>query len=209
MDIELANAWMRAVAHLMDRDKDRLTQLDSAIGDADHGVNMQRGFTAVTTALDGYHAQSFGDVLVKAGNTLISAVGGAAGPLYGSLFRTTGKHLTGQTADGEQLAVALDAGLQAVRKLGAASPGDKTLVDALTPAITTLATGLSNGQDLAVAAHNAADAAETGARDTIPLEARKGRASYLGTRSIGHQDPGATSTALIIRALAEVLQNNE
>ncbi len=207
MDIDLAHAWMRAIAALMDRDKDHLTQLDSAIGDADHGVNMQRGFTAVLVALDGYEAKSFGDVLVKAGNTLISAVGGAAGPLYGSFFRTVGKQLTDPTADGEQLAVALDAGLQAVRKLGAASPGDKTMVDALTPALTAFAAQLGAGQDLAAAAQKAAEAAETGARETIPLEARKGRASYLGTRSIGHQDPGATSAALIVRALAEALQS--
>ena len=105
------------------------------------------------------------------------------------------------------MAVALDAGLQAVRKLGAASPGDKTMVDALTPALTAFAAQLGAGQDLAAAARKAADAADTGVRETIPLEARKGRASYLGTRSIGHQDPGATSAALIVRALAEVLQS--
>lgn len=207
MDINLAHAWMREIAAAMDREKDHLTQLDSAIGDADHGVNMQRGFAAVVTALAAYEATSVGDVLVKAGNTLISAVGGAAGPLYGSFFRTCGKQLTTSTADGEQLAVALDAGLQAVRKLGAASPGDKTMVDALTPALTTFAAQLGAGDEVAAAARKAADAAEAGMRETIPLEARKGRASYLGTRSIGHQDPGATSSALIVRALAEVLQS--
>ena len=207
MDIDQAHAWMREIAALMDRDKDHLTQLDSAIGDADHGVNMQRGFTAAVAALDGYQATSFGDVLVKVGNTLISAVGGAAGPLYGSFFRAAGKQLTDQTASGEQLVVALDAGLQAVRKLGAASPGDKTMVDALTPALTAFAAQLGAGRDLASAARQAAEAAEAGARETIPLEARKGRASYLGSRSIGHQDPGATSSALIVRALAGVLQS--
>jgi dihydroxyacetone kinase-like protein len=198
---------MRAIAAQMDSHKGDLTQLDAAIGDADHGVNMQRGFTAVLAALDGSEASSPGDVLVKAGNTLIGAVGGAAGPLYGSFFRTAGKQLTAPTADGEQLAVALDAGLQAVRKLGAASPGDKTMVDALTPALAAFAAQLGAGQDVAAAALAAAEAAEAGMRETIPLEARKGRASYLGPRSIGHQDPGATSAALVMRALAKVLQS--
>jgi dihydroxyacetone kinase-like protein len=207
VDIDLAHAWMRAIAAQVDSHKGDLTQLDSAIGDADHGVNMQRGFTAVLAALDGYEANSLGDVLVKAGNTLIGAVGGAAGPLYGSFFRTAGKQLTEPAADGEQLAVALDAGLEAVRKLGAASPGDKTMVDALTPALTAFAAQLGAGQDVAAAAEKAAEAAEAGARETVPLEARKGRASYLGTRSIGHQDPGATSAALIVLALAEVLKS--
>jgi dihydroxyacetone kinase-like protein len=207
MDIDLAHAWMRAIAAQMDSNKGDLTQLDSAIGDADHGVNMQRGFTAVLAALDGYEAKSPGDVLVKAGNTLIGTVGGAAGPLYGSFFRTAGKQLTAPAANGEQLAVALDAGLQAVRKLGAASPGDKTMVDALTPALAAFAAQLSAGQDVAAAAEKAAGAADAGVLETVPLEARKGRASYLGPRSIGHQDPGATSAALIMRALAEVLQS--
>ena len=206
MDIDQARTWMRAIAAQMNEHKDHLTRLDSAIGDADHGVNMQRGFTAVLGALDGYEAKSLGDVLVKAGNTLISAVGGAAGPLYGSFFRTAGKQLTGPAADGGQLAFAFDAGLQAVRKLGAASPGDKTMVDALTPALTAFSAQLGTGQDMAAAAQQAAEAAEAGMRETGPLQARKGRASYLGTRSIGHQDPGATSAALIVRALAEVLR---
>jgi dihydroxyacetone kinase-like protein len=198
---------MRAVAAQMDNHKGHLTELDSAIGDADHGVNMQRGFTAVLAALDCYEAKGPGDVLVKTGNTLISAVGGAAGPLYGSFFRTVGKQLTEPTADGEQLSAALEAGLQAVRKLGAASPGDKTMVDALAPALTAFAAQLAAGQDVAAAAGKAAEAAEAGVRETIPLEARKGRASYLGSRSIGHQDPGATSAALIMRSLADVLQS--
>ncbi len=206
MDTDQARAWIRGIAAQMDTHKDHLTRLDSAIGDADHGVNMQRGFTAVVGALDGYAAKSPGDVLVKTGNTLISAVGGASGPLYGSFFRTVGKQLTEPTGDGGQLAIALDAGLQAVRKLGAASPGDKTMVDALTPALAAFAAQLGAGQDTAAAAEKAAEAAEAGVRETGPLQARKGRASYLGPRSIGHEDPGATSAALIMRALAEVLR---
>ncbi|MEY9928103.1 dihydroxyacetone kinase-like protein [Catenulispora sp. GP43] len=207
MDIHLTRAWVRAMAAAMDENKDRLTQLDSAIGDADHGVNMQRGFTAVLAALDGYEAAGVGDVLVKTGTTLISTVGGAAGPLYGTFFRATGKQLSGPTADAGQLAAAFDAGLAGVQKLGAAVPGDKTMVDALVPALAAFGEAAGAGQGEAAAAEQAAKAAETGMQDTIPLQARKGRASYLGARSIGHQDPGATSTALVFRTLAEVLQS--
>jgi phosphoenolpyruvate---glycerone phosphotransferase subunit DhaL len=196
---------MLAVAAAMAEHKEHLTQLDSAIGDADHGVNMQRGFTAVRAALAGYEAAGVGDVLVKTGTTLISSVGGAAGPLYGTLFRTAGKQLTGPTASAGELAAALNAGLQGVQKLGAAVPGDKTMVDALVPALAAFDEQLSAGAGEAAAAAKAAEAAEAGMRDTIPLQARKGRASYLGERSMGHQDPGATSTALVFRALAEAL----
>ncbi|MEY9909954.1 dihydroxyacetone kinase-like protein [Catenulispora sp. MAP12-49] len=201
MDTHLTRLWMRAVATAMDLHKDRLTQLDSAIGDADHGVNMQRGFTAVVAALDDYEAENVGDVLVKTGTTLISSVGGAAGPLYGTFFRTAGKQLTAPTADGGELASALGAGLRGLQKLGAAVPGDKTMVDALMPALAAF-----DSEAPAAAAAKAADAAEAGMRGTIPMQARKGRASYLGARSVGHQDPGATSAALIFRALVEVLQ---
>ncbi|MEY9894981.1 dihydroxyacetone kinase-like protein [Catenulispora sp. MAP5-51] len=201
MDTHLTRLWMRAVATAMDLHKNRLTQVDSAIGDADHGVNMQRGFTAVVAALDGYEAENVGDVLVKTGTTLISSVGGAAGPLYGTFFRTAGKQLTAPTADGGELASALGAGLRGLQKLGAAVPGDKTMVDALMPALAAF-----DSEAPAAAAAKAADAAEAGMRGTIPMQARKGRASYLGARSVGHQDPGATSAALIFRALVEVLQ---
>lgn len=207
MEIHLTRDWVQAVAATMDQHKDHLTQLDSAIGDADHGVNMQRGFTAVVAALDGYEAAGVGEVLVKTGTTLISTVGGAAGPLYGTFFRSAGKQLTGPTADAEQLAAAFDAGLAGVQKLGAAVPGDKTMVDALVPALAAFGDAARAGEGEAAAAEKAAAAAETGAQETIPLQARKGRASYLGARSIGHQDPGATSSALIFRALAEVLKS--
>ena len=207
MDIHQTRTWVQAIAAAMDQNKDHLTQLDSAIGDADHGVNMQRGFTAVSAALDGFQAAGVGEVLVKTGTTLISSVGGAAGPLYGTFFRATGKQLSGPTADAEQLAAAFDAGLAGVQKLGAAVPGDKTMVDALVPALAAFGEAARAGESEAVAAEKAATAAETGAQDTTPLQARKGRASYLGARSIGHQDPGATSTALVFRALAEVLKS--
>jgi dihydroxyacetone kinase-like protein len=207
VDIHLTRAWVQAIAAAMDRHKDHLTQLDSAIGDADHGVNMQRGFTAVAAALAGYEAAGVGDVLVKTGTTLISTVGGASGPLYGTFFRTVGKQLPGPTADAEQLAAAFEAGLAGVQKLGAAVPGDKTMVDALVPALAAFAAAARAGEGEAAAAQKAAAAAGTGSQDTVPLQARKGRASYLGARSIGHQDPGATSTALVFRALAEVLKS--
>ncbi len=205
MDIALARSWVQAIAASMNEHKDHLTQLDSAIGDADHGVNMQRGFAAALAALDGYQAATVGDVLVKTGSTLISVVGGAAGPLYGTLFRAMGKQLALPSVDAHQLLAALTAGLEGVQKLGAAVPGDKTMVDALVPALTAFGEQAGAGADLSVAAASAADAAEQGMRDTVPLQARKGRASYLGARSIGHQDPGATSTALIVRALAQVV----
>lgn len=205
MDIPLARSWVQAIVASMNEHKDHLTQLDSAIGDADHGVNMQRGFAAALAALDGYQAATVGEVLVKTGSTLISVVGGAAGPLYGTLFRAMGKQLASPSVDAHQLLAALTAGLEGVQKLGAAVPGDKTMVDALVPALAAFGDQAGNGADLSVAAASAADAAEQGMRDTVPLQARKGRASYLGARSIGHQDPGATSTALIVRALAQVV----
>ncbi|MFI1168219.1 dihydroxyacetone kinase subunit DhaL, partial [Streptomyces sp. NPDC020801] len=185
--------------------KDHLTQLDSAIGDADHGTNMHRGFSAAVTALADYEPDTVGAVLVKAGTTLISTVGGASGPLYGAAFRAIGKALDTSAADTQQFAAALAAGLASVQKLGAANPGDKTMIDAYAPALAAFQQEADAGADMAAAAVAAADAAEEGMRATIPMQARKGRASYLGARSIGHQDPGATSTALLYRALAETL----
>jgi dihydroxyacetone kinase-like protein len=181
-----------------------LTQLDSAIGDADHGMNMRRGFTACMAALADTQLETPGDVLVRTGAALISSVGGAAGPLYGSAFRAIGKTLTGPEAGAEQVLSALTEGLTAVKRLGAAEPGDKTIVDAYTPAVAAFEQELWEGGGLAAAAAQAAEAAEAGARATTTMQARKGRASYLGPRSVGHQDAGATSTALIFRALAEV-----
>ncbi|GIJ60518.1 dihydroxyacetone kinase subunit DhaL [Virgisporangium aurantiacum] len=202
-DADAARAWVVAAAAAVTENADHLTQLDSAIGDADHGVNLKRGFTAVTAALDGFAADGPGAVLVKTGTTLISKVGGASGPLYGSAFRAIGKALDGPEADAAALGAALRDGLAAIRKLGAAAPGDKTMVDALDPAVEAFVAAAPDG--LGPAAEAAAQAAEAGAKATAELQARKGRASYLGARSVGHQDPGATSTALILRALATVL----
>ncbi|KJS63042.1 dihydroxyacetone kinase subunit DhaL [Streptomyces rubellomurinus] len=202
-DSSLAEAWIRAIAAAVEKERARLTELDSAIGDGDHGSNLQRGFAAVLTALEGLRPTDPGAVLTKAGTTLVSKVGGASGPLYGKAFRAIGAALPGP-AGPAALADALAAGLDAVRALGKAEPGDKTIVDAWTPAVAALRDAAAAGATLPEAAAAAADAADRGARDTVPLQARKGRASYLGERSIGHQDPGATSTALLFRALADV-----
>ncbi|MFE7168450.1 dihydroxyacetone kinase subunit DhaL [Streptomyces sp. NPDC057616] len=203
MDIDLARTWVQAIGAAVEQHEDHLTQLDSAIGDADHGVNMHRGFSAVTTALDDVAPDTVGALLVKAGTTLISSVGGASGPLYGGAFRAMGRTLDSPEATSREFAHALAAGLAAVQKLGAASPGDKTMIDAYAPALAAFRQRADAGAGLAAAALAAADAAEDGMRATTPMQARKGRASYLGARSVGHPDPGAASTALIFRALAE------
>ncbi|MFF9045941.1 dihydroxyacetone kinase subunit DhaL [Streptomyces parvulus] len=194
LDADFFRRWMTATAASVDREAERLTALDSPIGDADHGSNLQRGFRDVVTALEKDAPDTPGAVLTLAGRRLISTVGGASGPLYGTLLRRTGKAL-GDAAQvsREQLAEAFREGVDAVRTLGGAAPGDKTMVDALVPAVDAL------GESFAAAR----TAAEEGAEATTPLQARKGRASYLGERSIGHQDPGATSAALLVAALEE------
>jgi phosphoenolpyruvate---glycerone phosphotransferase subunit DhaL len=196
-------AWLREAEAAVTGRADYLTQLDAAIGDGDHGINMTRGFDAVGKALAAQDPDTPpGKLLVLAGKTLVATVGGASGPLWGSAFRAAGRSLGEADAhDGDGLAAALDAALAAVVDLGAAKPGDKTMVDALTPATAALRERVAAGDSVAAAVAAAADAAEAGARATVPLQARKGRASYLGERSIGHQDPGATSAALILRAL--------
>lgn len=197
MDAALARAWVAAAADAVTAHAAELTDLDAAIGDGDHGVNLRRGFDAAVTALAGFEADTAGAVLTKTGTTLVSKVGGASGPLYGSFFRALGKTLTD---DPDAVADGLRAGLDAIVRLGKAEPGDKTMVDALGPAVDAYAAAAPSG--FAAAATAAAGAAAAGAAATTPLQARKGRASYLGERSVGHQDPGATSTALIFAALA-------
>ncbi|WP_030871408.1 dihydroxyacetone kinase subunit DhaL [Streptomyces sp. NRRL F-2747] len=199
-DAEFFRRWMTAAAAAVEREADRLTELDSPIGDADHGSNLLRGFTAVRAALEAEPPESPGAVLVLAGRTLISTVGGASGPLYGTLLRRTGKEL-GEAAEvsDEALRKALYSGVGAVAQLGGAAPGDKTMLDALVAGVAALGTSY----------RAAADAAENGARATVPMQARKGRASYLGERSIGHQDPGATSAALLLGALADVADTQD
>jgi dihydroxyacetone kinase-like protein len=199
--------WMTEVASAVEAEADHLTQLDSAIGDGDHGVNMTRGFRAVVAALDHQgDGEPPGRQLIVAGKTLVSTVGGASGPLWGLALRRAGRALgDASEVDGAGLVQALDAALAAVVELGAAEPGDKTMVDALGPAIEALRERLAAGEELEAALEDAAQAAEAGARATTPMQARKGRASYLGERSVGHQDPGATSTALIVRALGRAV----
>jgi phosphoenolpyruvate---glycerone phosphotransferase subunit DhaL len=194
---------MREAASVVSIQRDYLTQLDAAIGDGDHGTNMNRGFEAVQKALAGQNGDvPPGRLLILAGKTLVSTVGGASGPLWGSALRAAGRTLgDAESFDGAGLAAALDAAIAAVIDLGAAAPGDKTMIDALVPAAEALKRGLESGAPLTVALVAASEAAEEGAHETVPMLARKGRASYLGERSIGHQDPGATSAALIMRAL--------
>ena len=193
--------WVHQFAAALHRERDFLTQLDAAIGDADHGVNMDRGFTAVLAKVDGTDELAPGPMFETVGTTLVLSVGGAAGPLYGSAIREMGRTLGDVgTFDGEDLLRLLRVGLDEVQRLGAAVPGDKTMVDALVPAIEGFEHGLRAGDALTAALARASAAAQEGARATVPLQARKGRASYLGSRSIGHQDPGATSTALLVAA---------
>jgi dihydroxyacetone kinase-like protein len=204
-------AWMTEISVAVRGQRDRLTQLDAAIGDGDHGTNMVRGFDAVEQALAGQGEDPPpGQLLTTCGKTLVATVGGASGPLWGSALRRAGRSL-GDAAeiDGTQLAAAIEAALAAIKELGAAELGDKTIVDALEPAAAALRGALDAGQQLSRAVDAAAAAAEEGARATLPLQARKGRASYLGERSIGHQDPGATSTALILRALERTVSRED
>ncbi|MEV0968427.1 dihydroxyacetone kinase subunit DhaL [Microtetraspora glauca] len=205
MDTRFFVTWMEEITAAVRAARDHLTRLDAAIGDADHGTNLDRGFSAVAEALAARPPATPGGALVLAGSTLIRKVGGASGPLYGTAFREAGKTL-GETPEVStaELAAALEAGLAGVRRLGGAEEGDKTMVDALAPAVRALARAVHEGGTAGEALDAAAAAAEDGAKATIPLQARKGRASYLGPRSIGHEDPGAASTALILDALRTV-----
>jgi phosphoenolpyruvate---glycerone phosphotransferase subunit DhaL len=207
VDAATVTRWLEGSAAALHEQRDYLTQLDAAIGDADHGTNMDRGFSSVVSKLaelDG--SVPPGRILVTAGSTLVSTVGGASGPLWGTALRRAGRSLgDGESFDGAELAVALEAALDGVVELGAAQPGDKTMVDALEPAVRTLKEGLASGSPAAVALAAAREAAEEGMQSTVPLQATKGRASYLGERSIGHQDPGATSTVIILRALEQAV----
>ncbi len=199
-------AWIASAADVIEANRDHLTQLDAAIGDADHGVNLARGFAAVTAALDAADGgpPTPGAVLTLTGATLISKVGGASGPLYGTAFRRAGKALGAAPAVGlPELAQALEAALAGVQQLGAAREGDKTMVDALAPATRAFAKAVAEGAPAADALAALAAAAAEGAAATVQLQARKGRASYLGPRSVGHEDPGAASTALILAALRD------
>jgi dihydroxyacetone kinase-like protein len=198
--------WVRRFAVLVSENRDHLTELDAAIGDADHGSNLDRGMKAAVAALDELGATEAGPLLSKVGMTLVSTVGGASGPLFGTLFLRMGTSLGDtETVAPDQVAVALRAGLEGVEARGKAQPGDKTMYDALAPAVEALEQAISEGTDLPAALGKARDAAVEGRDATIPMLARKGRASYLGERSVGHQDPGATSVALLLDAAADTV----
>jgi dihydroxyacetone kinase-like protein len=196
---------LRKMADVIHENKEYLTDLDAAIGDADHGINMNRGFEAVLKKLPSVEDKDVGAILKTAGMALVSSVGGAGGPLYGTAFMQAGMAVAGKyELESEDLLAILDAALKGVVMRGRANLDDKTMVDAITPAVTAMREALENGAGTAEALEQAMKAAEKGMKDTIPMLAKKGRASYLGERSIGHQDPGATSSYLLIRTMADV-----
>jgi dihydroxyacetone kinase-like protein len=206
VDAACVRSWLAEVAGSLEEERGFLTQLDAAIGDADHGVNMHRGFTAVMRRVDALEAATPGQLLKTTGRTFVSTVGGAAGPLYGTAFLQAGEGLGDRQTFGPRLLLeALRASLEGVQRVGAAAVGDKTMVDALSPALGAFELELRMGGSLETATSGAREAAAEGMRATIPLQARKGRASYLGPRSVGHQDPGATSTALMFAALEQAV----
>jgi dihydroxyacetone kinase-like protein len=199
---EQIRSWIRRFADVVSEHRMELVRLDTAIGDGDHGTNMDRGMKKAVEKLDGTDAVDIGTDLKAVGMALVSSVGGAAGPLYGTLFLQMGTAAAGkEELDLDGWTAAVEAGVKGVQARGKAEPGDKTMIDAWLPAIE----ALRQGGELGEALTRSADAAEEGMKATIPLEARKGRASYLGPRSVGHQDPGATSSYLLLRAAAETL----
>ena len=197
--------WIEVYAERVAESKDELTRLDSAIGDADHGINMNRGMQAAVAKLDGVSGDDVGALLKTVGMTLVSTVGGAGGPLYGTLFLQMGMATSGKTELGpDDWAAALDAAVAGVQMRGKAEPGDKTMIDALVPARDAFKAAVADGASFGEALGRSASAAEEGMRATVPLVARKGRASYLGERSAGHQDPGATSSHMLVRTAADL-----
>ena len=195
-------AWLRGSAAAVATHRDELTRLDAAIGDADHGANMDRGFKAVVAKLS-EGGEDIGALFRTVAMALISTVGGASGPLYGTLFLEMARASEGKTElSPEEWKAALEAGVFGVARRGKARRGEKTMLDALIPAVEELSLALSSGAPFAEALWRSERAAARGVRDTIPLVATKGRASYLGERSAGHQDPGATSSHLLVRAAA-------
>jgi dihydroxyacetone kinase-like protein len=203
-----ALAWIKACAAVIAENRTYLTDLDAAIGDADHGANMDRGFNAVLNKLADVSDKDMGTIFKTVGMTLISTVGGAGGPLYGTFFLQIGMKTAGKMELSlSEWADALEAALNGVLSRGKAELNDKTMVDALTPAVNTLKQAAQNNTPFAQALQLTAQAAEAGMKATIPLVAHKGRASYLGERSAGHQDPGATSSFLILQAAADTWKN--
>jgi phosphoenolpyruvate---glycerone phosphotransferase subunit DhaL len=195
-------AWLRRSAQALHEQRQYLSDLDAAIGDGDHGINMDRGFTAVLDKLPAVAEADIGTILKTVGTTLVSTVGGASGPLYGTAFLRAGTALAGkQELQPSDVALGMDAALEGIVARGRAQRGEKTMVDALAPAVDAFNASINAGQPVADALEVAAAAGEQGMLATIPLVATKGRASYLGERSAGHQDPGATSVTLFLRAM--------
>jgi dihydroxyacetone kinase-like protein len=196
--------WLRRFAAAVAERRAELVKLDTAIGDGDHGTNLDRGMRKVVEKLDGLDGEDIGATLKAVGMALVSSVGGAAGPLYGTLFLQMGQTSAGRDAlDLDGWTEALDAGVRGVQSRGKAEPGDKTMLDALLPAVEALRAAAADGAGLPDALARSSDAAREGMEATIPMEARRGRASYLGPRSVGHQDPGATSSQLLLQSAAE------
>jgi len=199
-------AWLENIAGVLHQNKDYLTDLDSAIGDADHGTNMDRGFQSVIQKMPEWEGADIGSILKSVGMTLMSSVGGASGPLYGTFFLRSGMAVASrqELTDGDLLKM-LSAGIEGILQRGRPALGDKTMYDTLAPALEALGSSLGNDDGAVTALSKAVRAAEAGMQATIPMQARKGRASYLGERSIGHQDPGATSSYLILKALLDAV----
>lgn len=204
-DVTTFKDWLRDLAGTLHENAAYLTELDSAIGDADHGSNMDRGFAAVVAVMDETDFDSVDELMKKAGMTLVSKVGGASGPLYGTFFLRLGTALAGKEITAASIGEALQAGVGGILARGKAELGDKTMYDAWAPALDAYDAAVADGSDLTDALRAAADAAAKGRDATIPLVARKGRASYLGERSAGHLDPGATSTTLLLESAARTL----
>lgn len=197
-------AWLRRSGEALHEQRGFLTDLDSAIGDADHGTNMDRGFQAVLAKLPDVAEADVGTILKTVGTTLVSTVGGASGPLYGTAFLRAGIALAGkQELDATDVGAALDAGLQGILARGHAQRGEKTMVDAFAPAVEAYSAAVAGGLGVSAALAAAVSAADEGVQATIPMLATKGRASYLGERSVGHQDPGATSFTLLLRTMLD------
>ncbi len=209
MTHEQVQAWVRRFAQRVAEEKGQLTKLDTAIGDGDHGNNMDRGLKKAVERLEGGVGDDVGASLKAVGMTLVSSVGGAGGPLYGTFFLQAAKAAEGRDAlDVAALADVLEAGVRGVESRGKASRGDKTMLDALLPAAEALRAAAQEGADEASALRRAAEAAREGMEGTVDLVARKGRASYLGERARGHQDPGATSSYLLVQSAAEAVEED-
>jgi phosphoenolpyruvate---glycerone phosphotransferase subunit DhaL len=213
MNLRQADTWLRLAAERLHDQAPNLTHLDQAIGDGDHGINMDRGFTAVLAMLDSQpiangvsSGEAVGGLLRQAGQTLIKSVGGASGPLYGTAFlRAAAVYGRAESPSVADTVAALKAAADGIGSLGRSTTGEKTMLDALVPAVTAAQAALEAGNDDRAVLAAARLAADAGAQATIPMLATKGRASYLGERSVGHQDPGATSAALLVGALADAL----